>query len=116
MSEQFKERRRHPRFDHHFLLFFYLKNKKEVTYEASEINNISLSGINFSSCTKFDKGSLICIELKTPFTEEILKTEGVLITCVELIPDRIYRMHIEFKDIPQQTMDVLKKIETYKIQ
>jgi len=39
--------------------------------------------------------------------------EGVLLECIELVAGKIYRMRVEFKDMPQQTMDILKKIETY---
>ena len=77
MSDSFQERRKHVRYDHKFLLFFYVKDQKDVTYEMSQVNNISLSGINFSSCAKFPKGSILCLELKTPFTENKIEIEGV---------------------------------------
>ena len=113
MSKEFNERRRHPRYDHPFILFFYLKENKSVTYEMSQVNNISISGINFSSTAKFPKASILCVELKTPFTEKPIELEGVLLECIELVAGKIYRMRVEFKDMPQQTMDILKKIETY---
>lgn len=113
MSGSFKERRKHARYEHGFLLFFYVKGNKDVTYEMSQVNNISLSGINFSSCKSLPKGTTVCVELKTPFTDKNIEIEGVLLECVEVAEGTIYRMRLEFKDIPGQTLDLLKKIESF---
>src|SRR5579862_6735416 len=105
MVKPFHERRKHKRYEYPFAMFFYVKGKRGVTYEMSQVNNISLGGINFSSNCKCPKGARVCMELKTPFTPDIIQIEGILHECMEVVDGKLYRMRIEFKDPSQVTME-----------
>ncbi len=113
MSEDFQERRKYVRVYHNFMLFFSVKGKADVSFEMSQINNISRGGINFSSNQFFAKGTELCIDLKTPFQKDAVRLEGVLLACVEKVPGKLYGLHLEFRNISPDAMDILLKTENY---
>ncbi len=113
MSESFKNRRKHARIYRHFILRYYSLSDPAAKKEVSQINNISQGGINFSATAPFKVGELLEIELKTPFLDENLYLQGVILECREKIPQIIYEVRLQFKDISAQAKNILAKVELY---
>ena len=115
MAESFqgKDRRRYVRIYRNFILSYYEKNKIEVKYDISQVNNISRGGINFIATRTFELNSVLCIELRTPFLTDFVHLEGVVLGSKEKIPNLIYEVRMEFQNLSAQAEDVLARIERY---
>ncbi|MBI4308741.1 MAG: PilZ domain-containing protein [Candidatus Omnitrophica bacterium] len=113
MVESFTNRRKYVRIYRNFILLYRLKGQDSITHEMSQVNNISRGGINFSSTVTLANGSELNIELKTPFLNEKVDLEGVILECREKIVNLIYEVRVEFKNVSDQAGDVLAKIEQY---
>ena len=115
MADTFINRRKHVRVYRNFILLYRLKGQ-DITYEMSQVNNISRGGINFSSTVALAKGNELNVELKTPFLNDKVDLEGIVLECREKIANLIYEVRVEFKDLSGQAADVLAKIEQYASQ
>ena len=85
MTKINKEQRKHVRIYRNFILSYYPVSDPSKHKDVSQINNISQGGLNFSSITAFDKGSVLVIDLKTPFTKDKVELEGIVIEHKEKI-------------------------------
>ena len=116
MTEPFKNRRKHVRIYRNFILSCHLKEKSDVRYEMSQVNNISQGGINFSVTAAFEKGVVLVIEVKTPFLNDKVVLEGVVLESHPKINNLIYAIRVEFQNLTEQAKDALLKIEQYSVQ
>ncbi len=113
MTDSFKDRRRHVRVYHNYILSYHLKGKGNIKYEMSQVNNISKGGINFIITAPFEPGSELVIELKTPFLNDKVTLEGVVLDSKEKIPGILYEARVQLHDLSAEAQDVLDKIERY---
>ena len=67
MDESFKERRKFPRIYRNFIVTYHEKGKSTDIHDVSQINNLSQGGLSFSSTHRLAEGTLIVVDLKTPF-------------------------------------------------
>jgi len=116
MSDQGKNRRQFVRIFRNFMVSYTLKGKEGMRHEMSQVNNISRGGINFSATSLFQRGSELVMELKTPFLNDKVQLEGVVLEAKEKIPNMIYTIRVEFRNVSPQAADVLAKIEQYSEQ
>lgn len=113
MSEEFKERRKFIRIYRHFILKYSLASSPQVEEETSQINNISQGGMSFAASRRLKAGEEVNVELKTPFLNEAMSLQGIILECREKIPKLIYEIRLQFKDLSVVAKDVLAKIEMY---
>ena len=113
MADSFINRRKYVRIYRNFILFYRLKGKEDIAHEMSQVNNISRGGINFSSTIALNVGCELCIELKTPFLNDKANLDGVVLEARTKIPNLIYEVRVEFKNVSDQAGEVLAKIEQY---
>ena len=113
MADSFINRRKYVRIYRNFILLYRLKGQENIVYEMSQVNNISRGGVNFSSTVLLTVGGELSIEIKTPFLNDKVNLEGVVLECKEKIPNLIYGVRVEFKNVSAQVNDVLVKIEQY---
>lgn len=116
MSESFKDRRKYVRVYRNFILTYHHKEKGGAKHDISQVNNISKGGINFVATQALEMGALIGVDLQTPFITDAVYFEGIVLGCKEKIPNLIYEVRLEFKDLSAQAMDILDKIERYNPQ
>ena len=116
MADSFINRRKYVRVYRNFILLYRLKGQENITHEMSQVNNISRGGINFSSTILLAKGCQLRVELKTPFLNDKIDLEGVVLETREKIPNLIYEVRLEFQNISDQAGQVLAKIEQYASQ
>ncbi len=113
MSESFQNRRQHVRIYRHFILRYHTASDPSVSQEVSQINNISQGGINFSAAVPLKVSELLEVELKTPFLAEEVYLQGVVLECREKVPQIIYEVRLQFKDISEKAKAILAKVEQY---
>ena len=58
-------------------------------------------------------GEELNVELRTPFLVEKVDLQGKILECREKIPQLIYEVRLQFKDISDQAKEILAKIEQY---
>jgi len=113
MDKPFKEQRLHPRIYRNFILSYYEKGQSAPKHDVSQINNISLGGLSFVSTDPLKPQAIVSLDLKTPFVEDSIHLEGVVLESREKIPELIYEIRVQFKEVPEPVLNVLKKIEIY---
>jgi hypothetical protein len=115
MSENFQDRRKYVRVYRNFVLSYYEKDKKDIKYDISQVNNISKGGINFIAVRAFDPGVILSIELRTPFISDVVYLEGKVLESKEKISNLIFEIRLEFHELSQESLNILDKIERYNI-
>ena len=113
MPESFKNHREHVRIYRNFILTYYSVSNSSVQREVSQINNISIGGVNFSATVPLAVGEELNIELKTPFLAEGVHLQGKVLECREKISRLIYEIRLQFQDLSIQAKDILAKVEQY---
>ncbi len=116
MSESFKDRRQYVRIYRNFILSYHEKDKADVKYDISQVNNISKGGLCFVATRSFAPGAVIGIHLRTPFITDSVYMEGKVLNTAEKIAGLIYEVRIQFDQLAPQALDVLDKIERYNVQ
>ncbi len=114
-NEPFKDRRKYPRIYRNFIIHCRVKGT-EMVHEICQIHDISRGGAAFASTTAFTKGSVLTIELKTPFLNNTVVLEGVIIHTSVKIKDVIHSIHLQWANLSEQAVNVLTKIEQYSAQ
>ena len=113
MAEDPKNRRKHVRILRHFIVRYSASSHPSGKQEVTQINNISQGGMNFSTTQFLKPGEELKVELKTPFLDENLHLQGVILECSEKIPKLIYAVRLQFKDLPTNAKEILAKVELY---
>jgi len=113
MDNSSKERRAHLRVYRNFILTYHEKGKSTLKHHVSQVNNVCKGGISFSSTHALKQGILVTIDLKTPFIAHSVRLEGFVLECKEKIPDLIYEIRLQFREIPGDVLTLLEKIESY---
>ena len=116
MTDSSQNRRKFVRIYRNFILWCRLKENKDIFFEMSQVNNISRGGVNFSTTTVLNVGSALLIELKTPFLNEKVDLEGVVLESQEKITNLIYAVRVQFQNLSPEAEDVLAKIEKHASQ
>jgi hypothetical protein len=113
MDNHSKERRKYFRIYRNFILSYSEKGQSASDHHVSQVNNVSRGGLNFSSTQPLVQGSVILVDLKTPFIGDSIRLEGVVLECKEKIPDMIYEIRLQFQEVPEHVLAVLEKVENY---
>ena len=107
------ERRRYIRISKTFILSYFVKDKPEVKYAATQIRNISLGGMCVITSTPFEPGTILSIELKTPYLTGTTHIEGVVLASQEKIHGILNETRLTFKSLHPEAEFVLGKIVDY---
>ena len=113
MDNSSKERRKYFRIYRNFILTYHEKGKSKSNHNVSQVNNVSKGGLSFSSTSSLKQGTLLEIDLKTPFLSDSIHLEGSVLESREKVADMIYEIRVEFQEIPESVSTVLEKIENY---
>ncbi len=109
------ERRQFIRIKKNYIIRFCEKNNPSLKFEVSQIENISKGGLCFTSTLSFEPGSLLAIELRTPYVADTIYLEGKVLDCREKIKGMVYDNRLKFQDVVPEALAVLEKIEKYNM-
>ncbi len=104
------ERRKNKRIKKHFLLSYYLKENPEDKHEMTQLKNISLGGLCFITTRPYAPGTVIGIDLNTPYLSDTTYLEGVVLESHETAKGILYNTRLKFKDLTPEAEFLLKKI------
>ncbi len=109
-----QERRRSKRIRKHFILSYFEKEFPDRRYELTQLKNIGHGGMCFITSQKFNSGTKLGIELKTPYLAETTYLEGVVLESHEKVRNMIYETRLKFDPLdPQGEFWVDKLIEYF---
>ncbi|MEW5895778.1 MAG: PilZ domain-containing protein [Candidatus Omnitrophota bacterium] len=108
-EQNFKERRQYKRIKKNFVLTYYDITKPDQRFSTTQLKNFSQGGVCLITDQKFPKGTILRLEIKSPFFVNITQMEGAVLESHERVKDIIYETRMQFKDLPKETEDVLLK-------
>ena len=116
MTKPEENRRKHLRIYRNYIISYYLKGKRGLKFDVSQVNNISKGGINFTAVMPFSAGTELGIEVKTPFLSDKLELEGRVLGSVEKIQGMLYEIRVRFDSLSPHAEEILTKIEQFAAQ
>ena len=107
------DRRRHRRIKKNFILSYFEKTKPQEKFELTQLKDIGKGGLRFITTRKFTSGTLLGIELKTPYISETTYLEGEVLDCIEKVKNMIYETRLQFTLLNTQAEFILNKLIEY---
>lgn len=105
-----RERRRHPRIIKHFILSYFQKDDPTVKHDMSQLQNVSMGGVCFMTSHRYQPGTQLTLELKTPYLSDTTRLEGVVLESHEKLANILYETRVKFHDLTPQAKVILEKI------
>ena len=105
-----QERRKYKRISKHFILTYFDKGNPSQKKEITQLKNISMGGICFVTSQRFDSGTQMGVELKTPYLADTTYLEGVVLESHEKVMDLIYETRLKFEFLNPQAEFLLAKL------
>jgi len=108
MSESnFDERRKYPRIEKYFIVTYYDLKFTEQTFCTTQLKNISCGGMLLITEMPFEPGTILGIEIKSPFFANITHLQGKVIESQESAKDIFYHTRLEFTNLSPEAKNVI---------
>ena len=101
------ERRKHPRLNVNFIVSYRIKEEMD-NYDLSQTRNVSEGGMLLTTNRKFEKGTLLMLNLRLPFIEEKIELIGRVLESKEIVKDLIYETRLCFVEVPEETRQKIR--------
>lgn len=108
-NSNFSERRKYVRISKNFIFDYFDLAKPSEKFPASQIKNISRGGLCIVTERPFPHGSLLGIEIKTPFFSGLSCFQGKVLESHERIHGIVYETRIQFQNLTPDMEEVLKE-------
>ncbi len=105
-----EERRQHPRLEKNFILYYFDKARPDLKFELTQLKNISKGGACFVTSQRFEPGTKIGLELKTPYLAEATYLEGIVLESHEKVKDMLYQTRLKFEFLDPKGEFLLSKL------
>jgi c-di-GMP-binding flagellar brake protein YcgR len=89
------ERRRYTRISKSFILTYFEKTNPREKFEITQLRNISMGGLCFITTKPFPQGTVLGIELKTPYLSDTTYLEGKVLQSHEKVTGILYETRVE---------------------
>ena len=99
LSPNQPERRRSTRIRKNFILSYFDQNKPEKKFGATQLKNISLGGTCILTSEAYEPGTVLSIELKTPYLSGTTHLEGTVLESKEKIAGILNETRLVFKNL-----------------
>ena len=108
-----EERRKYVRIKKNFILSYSLKKSASIKYDITQLKNISQGGMCFITTQKYERGTQLTIDLRTPYFADVTIFEGAVLESHEKLKNIIYETRIQFEQLSPQSEFLLKKLEEF---
>jgi len=102
------ERRKYERIAKQFVLTYKVRGKEEK-YEVSQIKNISLGGMLFTTSKDFLPNTLLEIELKAPVSAKAINLLAKVVDSQKVVEGLIYNTRVSFVEVEESAKDLIKE-------
>ena len=110
MSEpNFEEKRQYKRIQNHFILTYYVANNPDQKFSATQMKNISQGGMCLVTGQAFKTGTILKLEIKSPFFASITHLQGAVLGSHEYAKDIIYETRLQFKNLSAPAEEIIKQ-------
>ena len=107
------ERRQHPRAPKNFILRYYEEGHKDKAEEVTQLKNISTGGVCFVTQKAIQPGTVLWLELNTPYLTETAYLEGEVLASHEKAKDMLYETRLKFENLNDEAKFILQKLMEY---
>ena len=107
------DRRYYIRIKKNFILSYHDQKNPGKKFGATQLKNISLGGMCFITSIRYEPGTKIIIELKTPYLTGTTHLEGTVLESQEKIADIICETRLVFDNLQPESEFVISKIVEY---
>lgn len=112
MTDQ--ERRKHERLKRKFVVAYYVESDPAMTFDISQIKDISLGGMRFVTSCGYPPETILTIELQTPFIRDKILMKAKVLEAKEIIADMIYDTRVIFTELDEEARHyVSRAIEVF---
>lgn len=105
-----KERRQNPRLERNFILSYFDKARPQTKFELTQLKNIGKGGMCFVTSQKFEPGTKMELELKTPYLAEATYLEGRVLESHEKVEGMLYETRLQFEFLDPKGEFLLAKL------
>ena len=110
MSEpKFEDRRQYKRIKKHFILNYFDTKNPGHKFSATQLKNISCGGMCLITDQAFTPGTVLGLEIKSPFFANITKIEGTVLQSHESVKNIIYETRLKFLNLSPEASGILKE-------
>ena len=107
------DRRRYIRIKKNFILSYHDLENPEKEFGATQLKNISLGGMCFITSVKYEPGTKLIIELKTPYLTGTTHLEGTVLESQEKLAGILCETRLVFSKLHPESEFVIGKIVEY---
>lgn len=100
------EKRKYPRIESNFVVSYRVKQVLDK-YDLTQTKTVSQGGLLLTTKKKFDKGAILSVTVRFPFTSTRIKLTGRVVDSKEMAKDCIYDTRIEFIDLDEKFFEEL---------
>ena len=104
------EKRRYKRISKSFILSYVDKNNSREKFEITQLKNISMGGLCFITTKAFPAGTILGIELKTPYLSDTTYLEGKVLESHEKVTGILYETRVELSFLDTQAEFLMAKL------
>ena len=112
MEGKDKEKRKYPRVDARFVVSYRIVEDDNIM-DLSQIKNLSLGGMLFTTMDHFDPGTQLSIEMRVPVDPHPVEIVGRVVDSCKVSKESIYNTRIEFLTVDEHHINKIK--ETIKL-
>ena len=104
------ERRRSDRIKKNFILTYYNKADPSHKYEITQLKNIGMGGMCFITSKPYAPGTILGIDLKTPYLSDTTHLEGRVLESHEKVKNIIYETRVQFLELDREAEFILARL------
>ncbi len=110
MMDFFEKKRQTPRVKKAFYITYYEENNPGAFKELSQLRDLSIGGLCFTTAHPFAPGTALYMELNLPYLHQTLTLEGKVKSSLEKVSHSVYENHVEFFNLSRETKNALDKM------
>jgi hypothetical protein len=108
MEEESTEKMKFPRVNARFVISYRIVEQDKII-DLTQIKNLSLGGMLFTTMENFTAGTQLAVEMRVPVDTDPVKIIGKVIDSCKVARGTIYNTRIEFLSIDDKHADKIKE-------
>lgn len=112
MNQRGLERRKHPRISGSFIVSYRIPEEADKV-DISQIKNLSLGGMLFTTNRQFPPNTKLALEIRLPFDPHPIMLIAKVIESRKIVKDLIYDTRLEFLDVDEIHKKVISQTVEY---
>jgi len=103
------ERRKYPRVNCHFLVIYRALTSNLEKSDTSQLKNISLGGMLFTTAESFEQGANFALKIRLPIAPNPIMPTGKVIESRQVVSGLVYDTRLEFSSLNEDDRQILSQ-------